>query len=623
MTCCLWLTFFDFSQLASLRTTLSVLTIGMYNGLLQELGTSFDPLVDLILGSLAKLAGATKKITAENSQNTIGLIIKKTTCPPKAFISFLSVGVHEKAPQVRGYYARHLKEYLEKYIGARAPAWSGEQVGSVSEMLKHLIGDGTPAVREIARQAFWQFHIRYPNEATALQNSLDDGARKLLDKAKPSPAPATTRATDNTPADPSGASSVSAPATKSEPNQSLPAVTVVRERKPVSTLMAEMKKKKLAAMRAQAAKTSSMEEMLLPETEEKSNPSSSSFKSPAASPSLSPRRASSPEATKSTVSRQSNLSSSTSHQSSPVKPQPGVVSKAQSPAKVPAQIPLPETPTLIELASKRNQRSPRLLSPPQPASNPFEDVFTAPTGTSPINGIEADLAHLNFGSSNGVQSIPSTRADASRRADPIRGSTSPPVPVVPLALTVPSLSEGETATTTLNASVPIARTAARTTSHSSTSGSKVLVGQTVTTEKWDAAAQSYRTPPFVDCSLWLTASRKAAEDADYTDARQTRLSQSIEPDIADRRVSTSTLRDAFALLRGAATSETVQQMAHLRDVDGIRRLMAQEADDRINTAHQTVIANLVEIATRQLSSAVSMPCLQAGLLLDLNQKSVL
>jgi hypothetical protein len=613
MTCYLWLICINLSQLASLRTTLSVLTIGMYNDLLQELGTSFDPLVDLILGSLAKLAGATKKITAENSQNTIGLIIKKTTCPTKAFISFLSVGVHEKAPQVRGYYARHLKEYLEKHNGARAPAWSGEQLGSVSEMLKHLIGDGTPAVRETARQAFWQFHIKYPNEATFLQNSLDDGARKLLEKAKPSPVSATTKAADTVPDDQSGVPSVAAPATKMEPMHALPAATTARERKPVSNLMAEMKKKKLAAMRAQAAMRSSQEDMLLPETEEKITPSSSTVQTPAASPPVSPRRASSPKATNSPVLRRPNLSSSTSQRSSPVTPQSSVISKVQSPAKVPAEIPLPETPTLIDLESKRIQRSPRPSSPPQPAPNPFEDVFTAPTGSSLINGIQADLANLDFGSSNGVQPIPSTSAAVSVSADPIRGSTSSKVPVVPLALTAPSLLEGETATTTPNASVPIPRTAVRTASHSGTSGSKVLNGRPVSTEKWDAAAQSYRTPPFVDCSLWLAASRKAGEGADHSGPRQTRLIESIEADIADRRISASTLRDAFALLREVVT-ETVQTMTNIRDVDAIRRLVTQEGDERSSTAVQTIVANLVETATRQLDSAVSMPCPRTVLL---------
>ena len=583
----------------------------MYNDLLQELGTSFDPLVDLILGSLAKLAGATKKITAENSQNTIGLIIKKTTCPSKAFISFLSVGVHEKAPQVRGYYARHLKEYLEKHNGTRSLAWSGEQLGSVSEMLKHLIGDGTPAVRETARQAFWQFHIRYPSEATHLQNSLDDGARKLLEKAKPVPAPPTTKAADNAPMEQSEATSTLPPANKTEVIHPPPAAAAARERKPVSNLMAEMKKKKLAAMRAQAAKRSSLEDMLLPETDEKVTPSNPAVQTSAASTPMSPRRASSPEVIRSPVLRRPTLSSSTSQRSSPVKTQSGVVSKTHSPTKVPSQIPLPETPTLIDLQSKRNQRSPRPFSPPRAAPNPFEDVFTAPTGTSPVEGIQADLAHLDFGASHGVQPIPSTSAATSPRADATRGTIAPAIPVVPLALTAPSLSEGETSATIQNGSVPTPRAAVRTASQSNTSASNVSNGRPVSTGKWDAAAQSYRTPPFVDCSLWLTASRKLEENADCSEARQNRLSEVVEGDIAEGQVSAATLRHSFALLRGTA-SETAHTMTNIRDVEGIRRLVAQETDDRTSTAVQTIITNLVETATRQLNSAVSMPCSRGG-----------
>jgi len=563
-------------QLASLRTTLSVLTIGMYKDLLEELGTAFDTLVDSILSPLAKLSGATKKITAENSQNTVGLIIKKTTCPPKTFIPFLSLGAHEKAPQVRGYYARHLKEYIDKHNGNRSPAWSVEHINSVSDMLKHLLGDGTPAVRETARLAFWTFTVRYQSEAESLLNSLDDGARKQLEKVKPAP----------------GVASAVERVEASVPTIPVPAVA--KERKPVSNMMAEMKRKKMAAMRALAASRSSNEDMLLPETD--SNPTAPS--SPARPDYTPPVRVASPakRATE-TVPVETSIPLKSSRTSLPRAASSPQIERKPLP-RSPARVPLPESPILIDLESRRNRQSSMIVSPPVPAPDPFEDVFTSsvPETGAGVDKIQADLASIRFAPETTrdkpivgqASELPSSRmTESSMREEPM----------LPLALTVPDVIQDTTVSTSDTRS-------ARSTTYKEVepvvpSATQDQTGTGINRPKWDPAAQSYRTPPFSDCTLWLEAVR-AEEKRHFNQEDHETTITSYQKTAKTSLVTPEMLSEVFRGLVHVALQRN-GSIGSPPGVDGVRQSFDLDASTSRISVGEQVASEMIENAGRQLS----------------------
>ena len=70
-------------QLASLRTTVAVNTCLLYSELASALGPGLDPYCDLLLTNLLKMAGFTKKITAQQSQVCVVDILKHTTAPSR------------------------------------------------------------------------------------------------------------------------------------------------------------------------------------------------------------------------------------------------------------------------------------------------------------------------------------------------------------------------------------------------------------------------------------------------------------------------------------------------------------------------------------------------------------
>lgn len=550
----------------------------MYNDLLDELSTAFDPLVDSILSPLAKLSGATKKITAENSQNTVSLIIKKTTCPPKTFIPFLSLGVHEKAPQVRGYYARHLKEYIEKHNANRGQAWSGEHIGGVIEMLKHLLGDSTPSVRETARQAFWALNIRYSNEATNLLNNLDDGARKQLERVKPAPV-----------------SAVVEPFIPATTNVSAP--TAIKERKPVSSMMAEMKRKKMAAMRALAASRSSNEDLLLPETDSNSTAPSS------------PLRPDSTPPVQNTPAGEEPISAPVTGTRSPAKPSrvslsrhdtPPRAQPKQSPA-VPAHVPLPESPVLIDLESRRNRQSSRVVSPPRPAPNPFEDVFTSPTPppAASIDAIQAELASLRFAVVDTSSTSFPNFTDRSSPPSQTDITVLDTPPILPLALTVPEAIQTEEVIASESEEHVGEHLPGGVTESIKTPATTVNPIDNPGTTDWNPAAQSYRTPPFADCATWLEAVR-AEEMLDFDQERNEAALALHRNAKSTGTVTADYVTEVFRGLVHIAHGRN-RSASDITDVDGIRRLFDREDALRHTAGVEEAVADLIEVVNQQLN----------------------
>lgn len=94
----------------------------MYNELASTLQSDLDPVVETMLLALLKMAGFTKKITAQCSQATVTILLTYTTPSPRIVINALSNGLQDKTPQARGYVADHLAKYLDLHGGRIKPA---------------------------------------------------------------------------------------------------------------------------------------------------------------------------------------------------------------------------------------------------------------------------------------------------------------------------------------------------------------------------------------------------------------------------------------------------------------------------------------------------------------------
>ncbi|KAJ8086257.1 suppressor of tub2 mutation [Marasmius tenuissimus] len=170
--------------LASLRTTVAVSTCLLYSELAVALGNLLDPFCETLLASLLKMAGFTKKMTAQQSQVSVTSLINHTSGTPRYFVSLMWQILQEKTVQARTYAAAHFKTYLEAH-GQRVKFAPEAEV--IEKAVRKSLSDPTPAVKEKGRASFWAFHSIWPDRASIIMESLDTTARKQLEKACPDP----------------------------------------------------------------------------------------------------------------------------------------------------------------------------------------------------------------------------------------------------------------------------------------------------------------------------------------------------------------------------------------------------------------------------------------------------
>jgi len=132
------------------------------------------------------MAGFTKTITAQASQDSVTSLITYTSGTPRTFIPLLWQTIQDKNVQARTYGIGHLKAYLETH--AERSKHSIEVSGGLDTLEKALkkgLSDANPAVKSAARTCFWVFNEVWRDRGQVILNSLDSTARKQLEKACP------------------------------------------------------------------------------------------------------------------------------------------------------------------------------------------------------------------------------------------------------------------------------------------------------------------------------------------------------------------------------------------------------------------------------------------------------
>lgn len=189
--------------LVSLRTTVSANTCSLYSELAIALGLGIDPFCEMLYTNLLRMAGFTKKIAAQQSQRSVSVIMEHASAHPRVLLSLLWNTLQEKTVQSRTFAVSHIIHYIQLHgTRARSHIEANGGVEILEKSLKKALADPNPAVREIARSAFWEFDSVWHDRATIILESLDPTARKQLEKACPDPEvianlPATTPSTPN------------------------------------------------------------------------------------------------------------------------------------------------------------------------------------------------------------------------------------------------------------------------------------------------------------------------------------------------------------------------------------------------------------------------------------------
>ncbi|KAF3937274.1 hypothetical protein ABW19_dt0200390 [Dactylella cylindrospora] len=175
----------------SLRTTLASKASQCVKDLFLVLGHGMDPTLDIILPTMIKLCGGTKKITAEAANVACTVIFAKTTYHHTKIPNYLYGGCTDKNIQPRLYSTTWFRALLEAHSHQKHVLEHGDGLKKLEDGLKKVLVDSNPGVREGARAAFWMYYELWPDRATVIMDAQDANTRKLLQKDNPNGAGAT------------------------------------------------------------------------------------------------------------------------------------------------------------------------------------------------------------------------------------------------------------------------------------------------------------------------------------------------------------------------------------------------------------------------------------------------
>ncbi|KAI9466759.1 clasp N terminal-domain-containing protein [Lactarius psammicola] len=172
--------------LASLRTIVATNTCSLYNDLAVTLGTALDPYVDVLLSNLLRMAGFTKKIVAQTTQLTVGVIITNTSPQPRTIVPLFSSGLQDKTPQGRAYVIEHVKTYLD-FHGSRAKnaVEASGVFDTLEKCIRKALADANAGARQNARAAFWSFEGLWKERGRMILEAQEGTNRKQLERACP------------------------------------------------------------------------------------------------------------------------------------------------------------------------------------------------------------------------------------------------------------------------------------------------------------------------------------------------------------------------------------------------------------------------------------------------------
>ncbi|PWN20333.1 hypothetical protein BCV69DRAFT_312929 [Microstroma glucosiphilum] len=214
----------------SLRTTLAMQGTCLIAELAQRVGDSLaDSTLDAFVPALLKMAGYTKRLVANATQEAVKELFQ-TTSYRHRFLDLVWAGMQDKNITTRISMAEHLHTLLATHAEHRKHALeSHEGLATIEKFLQKGLADQNKDVRANSREAFYVYRHYWPARGHALESKLEPAIRKQI------AAGAASAAMSSGPVRPAGtgaqarAVSSALPPSRSEesPSTSKPAVAVV------------------------------------------------------------------------------------------------------------------------------------------------------------------------------------------------------------------------------------------------------------------------------------------------------------------------------------------------------------------------------------------------------------
>ncbi|CZT00752.1 related to STU1-mitotic spindle protein [Rhynchosporium graminicola] len=170
----------------SLRTSLSKEGCSVIQEIARTAGPGLDPMVEILLQNLIKLCGGTKKISSQNGNLTVDIIIGKVTYNIR-IMQHIWLACQDKNVQPRTYATGWLKTLLKKEAHHKSHIEHTGGLDLIEKCLKKGLADANPSVRENMRSTYWTFAQIWPAKAESILGTLDATQQRLLENAPDNP----------------------------------------------------------------------------------------------------------------------------------------------------------------------------------------------------------------------------------------------------------------------------------------------------------------------------------------------------------------------------------------------------------------------------------------------------
>lgn len=150
----------------SLRTSLSKEGCSVIQEAARTAGPGLDPMVEILLQNLIKLCGGTKKISSQQGNATVDIIISKVSYNLR-IMQHIWLACQDKNVQPRTYATGWLKTLLKKESHHKSHIEHTGGLELIEKCLKKGLADANPGVRENMRSTFWAFAQIWPAKADA------------------------------------------------------------------------------------------------------------------------------------------------------------------------------------------------------------------------------------------------------------------------------------------------------------------------------------------------------------------------------------------------------------------------------------------------------------------------
>ncbi|KAK0102935.1 suppressor of tub2 mutation [Cadophora gregata] len=170
----------------SLRTSLSKEGCSVIQEVARTAGPGLDPMVEILLQNLIKLCGGTKKISSQNGNLTVDIIIGRVTYNIR-IMQHIWLACQDKNVQPRMYATGWLKTLLKKEAHHKSHVEHTGGLDLIEKCLKKGLADANPTVRENMRSTYWAFALIWPARAESILATLDATQQRLLENAPDNP----------------------------------------------------------------------------------------------------------------------------------------------------------------------------------------------------------------------------------------------------------------------------------------------------------------------------------------------------------------------------------------------------------------------------------------------------